>query len=566
VLQADPERRRLLLATRVALEPGSRSLAKLKERLGQPLTVLLAMSGLVLLIACANVANLLTARGLERRREIAIRMAMGARRGRVLRQMLVESLLLAALGSAAGLVAAYWAVDLLLHWMSGPSGSLAVEPRLNVAVLGFTAAVSVGAALLFGILPALRATRVEPAAEAKAGWAAPGGSFPRLARGLVAAQIALSLVLLAGAGLFVRTLRNLAAADLGYDRHAVLSARIDPHAAGYPEQRLHELYRRLVERARAAPGVVSASVSHFSPGAGFMMSSGFYVIGRAPRPGEDHGALNNTVSPGYFGTLGIPLAAGRDFDARDRRGSPAVAIVNQAFARKFFGNERAIGRRIGYGPTQSDPFEIVGVVQDVKFGSARRRFDPVVYRSVWQSTETLTSVDVRVRGDARAAASLVRQALAEVDQDLPVLEVRTLAEMVSRGLAAERLIARLTGCFGLLALALAGVGLYGVVSCGVVRRTRELGIRMALGADAGVVLRMVLREAALLTAAGLAVGLPLTLAATRLVRSMLFGLSPGDPLTLAAAGALLAAVAFAAALWPARRAARVDPLAALRYE
>lgn len=568
-IEQDPEHRNRLLEMRVTLEPGSQGLARLGRSISRPLTLLMGMAGLVLLIACANVANLLTARGLERRHEVAIRMAIGARRGRLVRQMLVESLVLAALGAAAGLIFARWGTSLLLRWLSAEGASPPLDPTLNAIVLSFTVAISLAGVLLFGVLPAVRATDLELALEAKRmpGSAAGGaGTSRRLARGFVAGQIAVCLVLLAGAGLFVRTLRNLVSAELGYDRHSVLSVRIDPYAAGYPQERLVDLYRRLVDRARSVPGVVSASVSRFSPGGGAITSSRVYVMRRLPQPGEEHGALDNAVGPDYFSTLGIPLLAGRDFEARDTAGSTPVAIVNETFARRFFEQENPIGRKIGYSPTQPNPFEIVGVVKDIKLGSARRPFESAVYRPVLQTRDYVASVDVRVRGDARAAASLVRDALAGVEKDVPVLEVATLAGLADRSMAQERIIARLTGLFGLLALVLAVVGLYGVVSYGVVRRTRELGIRMALGAGSGQVLRMVFREAVLVACAGLAIGLPVTLAATRLVTSLLFGVSPHDPATLAAAGALLLVVSGGAALLPAHRAATVDPITALRYE
>jgi len=565
----DPRERERQLRERIELEPGGKGQARLREQLSAPLAVLMAMVALVLLVACANIANLSLARAAARGQEMAVRLAIGAGRARLVRQLLTESLMLALAGGALGLLVARWGGNLLLRLASGDATPVALQLRLDYRVLGFGAALSIATGLAFGLWPALRATRLDLTAALKDNArAARGGSRPAFGRALVVGQVALSLVLLAGAALFARSLQNLARIDTGFDQGRVLTARLDPRAAGYSEEQLPGLYQRLLDRARALPGVRLASLSLYSLVSGSARTSSIHAAGRPHQPGEENSGQENYVGPDYFATVGMTLVRGRDFGPQDDEKSPKVAIVNESFVRRFFGDENPLGRRFGYGgPPEDAAYEVVGVVRDVKVNDLRERTPPMSYYPLRQHpAEYARSLDVRTVGDPRRVAAELRQALGEVDRNLPVREVITLAEQVDRTLTRERLVARLTGLFSLLALGLACLGLYGVMSYAVARRTGELGIRMALGATPRGVRWMVLREALLLVLIGVAAGLPLAVAAARLAAGLLYGLSPTDPATLTAAALIMLGVAGLAAYLPARRASRVDPMDALRYE
>jgi predicted permease len=551
--------RRLLLERRLSLEQGGQGFSTLRRRLSTPLRVLMAMVGIVLLIACTNVAGLLLARATARRREIAIRLAIGAGRGRLVRQLLTESVVLASLGGAFAILIAAWANQGLPRLFS-----LNVTLQFDYRLLGFTAVLSLATGILFGLAPAFRLTRVVPGVAFKPGsFAGEPGRRLTLGKTLIIVQVVLSLVLVSGAGLLARTLWNLRQTDLGFDREHVITVRIDPRSAGFPASQLPGLYAQLVERIGALPGVRSATIAFSSIAGGGTVSSGINVPGYTPGPRENMSIDENYVDPGYFATVGIPLVEGRDFDGRDHEKAPKVAIINETMARRFFSSASPLGRTYGYGSLQ---FQIVGVVRDARLKGPRSRPGPMAYRPIRQEMDYARSLEVRTKADPRVVAPEIRKVIAQVAPALPVQDVATLAERVGRLLARERLVTQITAIFGLLALLLACIGIYGLISYAVARRTAEMGIRMALGATRASVVWLVLREAIVLVLIGLAVGIPLVFAAARLVTGLLFGVSPTDPLTLVSTALLMLSIAVLAAYPPARRASRVDPITALRYE
>jgi predicted permease len=572
-----------VLQTGLALAPAERGLAESRGRLARPLLILLSVAGVVLLIACANVANLLLARAGRRQREMAVRLGIGAGRGRLVRQLLTESVMLAALGGALGLLFAYWGSRFLIGLLANGDSNLSLDVALDGRRLAFAGGVALATAVVFGLAPALQSTRLDLASTLKEGGGALGGGARRgrgedggargrrlpLARVLVAAQIGLALLLLVGAGLFVRSLRNLVNVDAGFERHRLVLAAINPRLLGYDPPRLLLLYQRLVERLERLPGVRGASLSAYGL-LGDSASVGTVVVpGYTPRPGEDAWAMENEVTPGYFATVGMPVLRGRGLTPADRQGGPAVAVVNQEFVRRYLSDGEALGRRFGFGNVRHRrDLLVVGVVRDARYLRLRESPKPMVYLTVEQKPRVLYDVEVRVADGAAAAAAAgaLRGVLAEEAPDLPVLEVVTMAEQVARSLAAEQAVARLSGFFGGLALLLAAIGLYGVMSYDVSRRTGEIGLRMALGAPRGEVIGLVMRETAWLIAAGVAAGLAAALALTRLAAGQLFGVAAQDPATLLLATLAMAAVALAAGFLPARRAAETDPMAALRCE
>ncbi len=566
-----PHTRREIEKSYISLAPGGPGISWLRERYSEPLHILMAVVALVLLIACANVANLLLSRAAARHREISVRLALGASRARLIRQMLTESLLMAGLGGALGAVFAAWGVRILLSKFAGPSSGLNVSPDLRV--LSFALAICALAAILFGLAPALRSTRVELAPALKAGSFSPGVSGRRwsLGKGLVSFQAAISLLLLVGAGLFVRTLQKLEAEDLGFNRQHALLVGIDPRLAGYKPAQLAPLYQRLIDRVNALPGVRSASLAAYSPMSGNSSTSNISVEGYTPSPGQDMDVHTNVVGWKYFETAGTPLLLGREIGLQDTVSSPKVAVINGTMAHDFFGDQNPIGRRFGFGdePKHSGDIEIVGVAADAKFSNLRQKPERMVFLPVLQmqgDAAYVWELELRTAGDPRSAATEVRSALAGIDKGLPPTSLKTLSEQVDDSLEQERTISQLSSFFGLLALTLACVGLYGVMAYMVARRTSEMGIRMALGARSSHVLWMMLREALFLVLAGIAIGIPAAIGAGHLFSSMLFGLTPSDPVTISLATLLLVAVAVLAGYLPARRASRVDPMVALRYE
>ena len=554
---------------RIQLTPAARGLSRLRFQFSLPLQILMAVVGLVLLIACANIANLLLARATTRQREIAVRMAIGAGRTRLIRQMLTESLLLALLGGALGVMFASWASDALLAMVSAGPERLPLNVTPDARVLAFTLLLSLGTALLFGIAPALRATRVDlsPSLKEGRGMAAVASRSP-LAKALIVSQVALSLVLLIAAGLFLRSLVNLANLDAGFNKDNVLLFAIDPVDVGYKEDaRLVNLYQQIEQRVTALPGVRAASISFFTFNQG-AWTDPVSVRGRTPTREDDEEVNHNVVGPRYFATMGIPLLVGRVFGPQDTERSPKVAVINETMARRFFPDGSPIGRRFGIGddPKHSDDIEVVGVVKDAKYESLRERMRPAAYYPYTQRIGYYYDFEVRYSGDPQAIISAVRRAVGEADRSLPITYGNTLARQVDRSITSQTLVAQLSTFFGVLAVFLACIGIYGLMSYAVSRRTNEIGVRLALGARRSSLLWMVMRESLTLVMIGLVAGLGAALAATRVVASQLYGLKPHDPTTVAVAMCLLLAVAAFASFVPARRASQVDPMAALRYE
>jgi predicted permease len=556
------------LAKKLELKPAATGMSSLREQVSAPLVVLMAMVGLVLLIACANVANLLMARATARQKEVAIRLSLGASRGRIIRQLLVESVILALLGAAAGVVLATWTGDLLLRALpfEGASQTLSSEPDLRVGL--FTLGVSLLTGILFGLAPALQITRPAVAHTLKDEAAAViGGAGGRLRRGLVVAQVALSLLLLVGAGLFARSLHNLRQLEPGFEAERLLVFAVDPPLAGYDQTRVRDFAVRLQRELQSVPGVQTAAPALAPIMADSVWRSTIQVDGYQSKEGEDMSPQVNAVAPTFFATLGAPLAGGRDFDARDVLGAPKVAIVNETLARYFWKDQNPIGKRFGFRRDDKIDIEVVGVVKDAKANSLREEIPRMIYVPLDQQPE-ISGLVVYARTSMPEATVVpaLRQAVGRLDSTLPVYNLKTMQTQISESLFVERMVSALSAAFGLLATLLAAVGLYGVMSYSVSRRTREIGIRLALGAPRQRVLAMVLREVGLLGLWGLCLGLPAALALARLLRAQLFGLAPHDPLTLASATILLACVTLAAGLVPARRAMRVDPMLALRYE
>jgi len=577
--QLSPERQQALRQQSIVLTPASHGLSRLRAQFSEPLRILMTVVGLILLIACANVANLLLARATVRKKEIAVRRALGAGRLRLIRQLLIESMLLAGAGGALGLLFAGWGSSFLLTLVvSGPI-PVFLNVTLDVRMLGFTAAVSLLAGILFGLAPAWRATRVDltPALKDDASYAS-GGSRFGLGKALVIAQVALSLLLLICAGLFVRSLGKLKSLDAGFNKENVLLVFADPKMIGYQGRQIAELSQRLLERIKAIPGVRSASFATEAPltGGGQMSLGNVYVEGRLARPddGPRLGEAFKTtpsfrVGAEYFETVGIRLLRGRGFTAQDNEQAPEVAVINESFARYYFGDEDPLGKRFTFNPNNPGGLEIVGVVKDAKHTSLREQIPPTYYVPILQSPSALSggvSFQIRAAADPTQLIAAVRQAMGEIEVNLPILHITTLAAVADASLAQERLIGALSGFFGLLALLLTCVGLYGIMAYAVSQRTRELGIRMALGAQRSAVLQMVLWQCLKLVALGVGLGLTASFAATRLVASMLFGVTPTDPVTFVCVPSLLLIVALLACIAPARQATKVDPLVALRCE
>lgn len=544
-------------AQRIALPPGNSGISGLRNQYAKPLWVLMTVMGLVLLIACANVANLLLSRAAARRREIAIRLGLGAPRSRLIAQLLTESLLLAVAGGAAGLLLARWMRDVLVGYLP-PDRSLSVP--LDTTALLFALALAGGSVLLFGVVPAFTSTKVDVADAMKGGdhAAGPGRLFFR--KGLVAFQMSLSFILLAGAALFLRSLHGLNSVDVGFEREKILVASIDAPKAAFP---------RVLDEMRRLPGVVAAGFANAAP---LSANTGWnvFVPGYVPKPVEPRDSpWVGFISPGYFAAMNTPLLAGRDFDERDAAPERDVMIVNETFAKHFFEGRNPVGQRIG---TTRDVYnyEIVGVVKDSKY-TGLREDKPVRMMYVpdrpgpWASSG-VSVLHVRTAGDPGALTPAIRDALRRLDPGIVVFDVHTVAEQIDRATLKERLVGVTTTLFGVLALLLAAIGLYGVMSYGVQRRTREFGIRMAIGARAGSLVSLVVREALLMFIGGAAIGLIAMWALGRLVASILFGIEPNDPLSTIAAAVVLAIAALLAAWIPARRAARVDPTQALRCQ
>jgi predicted permease len=577
---------------RIELTSAATGISFLRFVYTKPLYVLLGIALLVLLVACTNVANLLLARATARHREISTRLALGAGRWRLARQLLVESLLLAAGGAAAGLLLAHWGTKLLTAIAFYGAHSVPFQPSLDTRVLAFTILLSAVTGILFGLAPAFRVRQVNLAEALKSGSRAAGAAAAghhrfQWGKALVVAQVGLSTILLVAAGLFVRTLAQLERQDLGFDREHVLAAGVDPLIAGYKVSQLPALYRNLERRIEALPGVRSAALALYPPEGG-QWSSNIAIAGRAAKPGESLNARWLRVTPDFFKTLGMPLVLGRTLGPRDMNADGRFVVINKTMARRYFAGRNPIGQRFGFGSANeakgrahSSDFQIVGVVKDAKYGGAPRDENvPTFFLPFFTETPNQTPREqalesrsdyarflaVRTAADPLAVASELRQAIRQVDPHLPVAKISTLNQQVEDAMNQEHLVSYLSACFGLLALVIAAIGLYGLMAYMAARRTAEIGLRMALGAEAGEVLRMVLRQGLALSLIGIAVGLAGAFAVSRWIASLLFGVAPGDPATYAAVVGLLVLVALLASYLPARRAARVDPMLALRYE
>lgn len=564
--------RKQFLARKVILESAAGGFSELRRNYSTALIALMCMVGLVLIIACFNVANLLIARGVARQREVAVRLAIGASRAQLLGQLMVESLLLAAAGAAIGLFLAEAMVRALLSFLPRGDSPLILTAQPDTRILAFNVAVALIAGLLFGLAPALQSMRLDLWTTLKDTAAAAGGTggSAMLRKALVTAQVAFSFLLLIGAGLFVKTLINLKSANTGFRGiDNLITFQVDPALNGYNQARLRAFYTRALDQIRALPGVQSAAYAIVPLLGGGEWDSTMGVEGHQAKDGEDMQAFMNSVSPGYWKTMGIPLLEGRDFDSRDAGDKITVAIVNRKFAEHFFGSNTPIGRHVGFGdgPKSKREIEIVGVAENTLYegprdGIHRQAFVPFLQTGF----PAATSFYVRTTMDSNAMFAQLRRTMSGLDAAMPIYQMRTLENQLDETLGTERLIATLSAAFGALATLLAALGLYGVMAFAVARRTREIGLRMALGAQRGQVVWMVMREALLLLGIGLAIGAPAAFALSRLVTSQLFSVSPADGGTAVLALAVLSLVAAGAGFLPARRASAIDPIRALRYE
>jgi predicted permease len=550
------------------VEAAAGGFSGLRTDFSTPLVVLMCMVGLVLLIACANVANLLIARGLARQKEIALRLSLGASRPRLVRQLLVESLTLSFFGGIAGVgLAVILSRALILLIPSGDAGLL-IHPTPDLRILTFALVLTFVTGTVFGLLPALRASRPDLWGTLKDTMGSIAGSTGSLflRKGLVAAQVALSFLLLFGAGLFVRSLQNLRGTDAGVTLDNVITFQLSPSLSGYDNPRAVTFYGNLLDRLRASSGVTAAGIAAVPILSNSEWDSSMSVEGHQAKDGEDMQAFMNSVSPGYFGTMKIPFMAGRDFRPNDAQENARFAIVNRRFADHFFSGGSALGKRLGFGtgPGTKLEIEIVGVVSDSLYEGPRQGVRRQVFIPNWGKNSA--AVYVRTTTASSSAYALVRNEVKALDATMPVYEMKTLEGQLDETLLTDRLIALLSGGFGLLATVLASVGLYGVMAFVVARRRKEMGLRLVLGAQPALIIWLVMKEVLILLTIGLAVGVPAALLLGRFVSTQLYGIKPGDPWLAVGTVMVLALVSAAAGLIPARRASRIDPILALRYE
>jgi len=569
---ADADTLRRIQATQVVLEPAGRGISSFRKDLQSPLRVLLGMVGVLLAIACGNVASLLISRANARDREMAIRLSIGAGRGRVIRQLLAEALLLATVGGGLGLLIAAWGRDLLLGMFARGATVIDLDTSFDWRVLAFSVGITLMTGIVAGIGPALRGTRVSLAESLKSQGRTVGAEGGRrgvlIGKTLVAAQIAFCLLLLVLAALFTRSMQSLLKIDVGFDREQILVARMDVRSTGYSAAERQALYERILGKLSAVPGVTSASLSLNGPLGTSQRTSSLSVEGYTP--GRDENLLTNeeVITEQYFDTVGLEIVEGRSFGPEDRSPAARTTVVNQTMARRFFPNGSAVGRRWDYGDdiTPDSP-RIVGVVKDAKYVDVRGAAPNMIYRlSAGWPDDVLSNSEVRTSTPAPKLATTIKRVLAEAEPGLPVFDIIPLDERLNRGLSTDRLVANLTVAFGAVALLLACLGLYGTISYGVTRRVTELGVRMALGAARTSVLWLVIREASVLVLIGAAIGVPLAYAAGRSVAALLYGVRPLDAMAYLTAAGLLVVVGGVAAFLPAHRASRIDPMVALRKQ
>lgn len=557
-------------ARHLTLMAGARGISAVRGQASGPLIVLMSMAGLLLLIACANIANLLVARAAGRQKEIAIRLAIGAGRARLLRQLLIEGVTLSVGGGLLGVAAAYWTGDLLLTLLPADPSMRGLSAQPDARVLGFALALSIVTGVIFGLAPAWETFRTNVAGSLKEQAAGATGSTAqvRFRKALVVAQVGLSLVLLIGAGLFARSLFNLKQIDPGFRLDHLLSFAVQPSLNGYDQARMLPLYDRLHDDIAALPQVRGVSMAEIQLLAGNVDMSGISVPGYEPKEGERMSVRENFVGPGYFSGMGIPLVMGREILRQDGPNAPKVAVINEQFAQKYFHGENPIGRRFQTKARKDDPgTEVIGVVHDSKHADLREDPEAFVYFPYVQHESTMTmNFYVRTSQEPAALASALRAAVHRADPDLPVFDMKTIDQQVNENVFAERLVALLSTFFGGLATLLAAIGLYGVMAYTVSRRTREIGLRMALGAARREVLRMVMSEAGLLALLGVAIALPAAYALSRLIQTQLYNVKGNDPVIFGIASVVIGAVAGVAGLIPAIRATRIDPMTALRNE
>ena len=548
---------------KLLVEPGNRGIYDVSPVAVRSAMILSVVVVLVLLLVCANVANLLLSRAASRQKEISVRLSLGATRGRLIRQLLTESLLLASLGGALGLMVGYWGRQLL-------PGAGTQPHVMDWKLLAFGALVTMLTGLLFGIAPALRGTGVNVNSALKETSRGVVGSRSRLAKVLLVAQVAISLVLLVGAGLFLKTLGNLRRVDVGFNPQNLVLFRVNPGLNRYDEKKMALLYRDMLERLAAVPGVRGAAMSQPALLSGSVNSTSFYQQGKTYPPGRPQNDSLNinrlVISTNFFDVMGIPIVLGRALTERDDASAPKVAVINEAAARKFFPNENPIGRRFGSSPETSGTLEIVGVLRDAKYDSVRDPAPATMYVPYAQTRLTNAVFELRTAAAPSTVMGPVRDTIRQIDPNLPVSDVSTQIETVEKRFAQEKLFAQACTLFGALALVVAAVGLFGLMSYNVSRRTNEIGIRMALGAQRQDVLRLVMGESMLLVAGGIIAGLVVALASSRLVKAQLFELQPNDPIAIVTALGVMIAVAAFAGYLPARRASKVDPMIALHYE
>jgi predicted permease len=565
----DPDQRRAMLRIHLTLEPGQRGFANLREQFAKPLLLLMSMAMVVLLIACANIANLLLARAAARRHALAIQLSIGSGRTRLIQQMLAECVLLSTGGSALGVAVAFWCVKILPRWASVRGATIPLNLHPDARILIFSVVIALTTGMLVGLAPALQSAKVDPVSVLKGGAQSLSGDKARsrwsVRNTLVAAQVALSLLLLVGAGMFLQTFKNYSQLDPGFDRDHLLAIQIDTHLLSFQASDFPSLYQSLVDGIEAIPGVHSASITTCQLVAGCHDSSDVIVMDGGKKIAQANAQVNS-VSPSYFETTGIHLLHGRGFASTDNKSSPKVAIVNQAFERHYCGDGDPIGLQFSYADNEPDRFQIVGVVADARVNDIREEAPPIIYFAIAQNPGNIDGLEVRTEADPTWIAAQARQVVTDVDPRIPIVSIATLNQQVQDNLAQPRLIARLTTIFGLLALSLACLGLYGVMSYSTERRTGEIGIRLALGSTRQMVLRLVIWEALRLAGCGVIVGLALSIAAMHLAASFLFGLSPDDPPTIALATSILILTAAIAGFIPAWRAANINPIQALRTE